>query len=76
MIDLALEYKIIAKSGSWFSYRDERAQGRDSMRIILKENAKLLAHLEQDVKKKLAEIAAQPATSSNAAPVEAEVEAQ
>jgi hypothetical protein len=32
--------------------------------------------LEQDVKKKLAEIAAQPATSSNAAPVEAEVEAQ
>ncbi len=76
MIDLALEYKIIAKSGSWFSYRDERAQGRDSMRVILKENAKLLAHLEQDVKKKLAEIAAQPATSSTPAPVEAEVEAQ
>lgn len=68
MIDLALEHKIIAKSGSWFSYRDERAQGRDAMRIILKENAKLLAHLEEDVKKKLAEIATQPATNSTIAP--------
>lgn len=64
MIDLALEHKIIAKSGSWFSYRDERAQGRDSMRIILKENPKLLAHLEEDVKQKLTQIASQPATNS------------
>lgn len=68
MIDLALEHKIIAKSGSWFSYRDERAQGRDAMRIILKENAKLLAHLEDDVKKKLTEIATQPATNGTIAP--------
>jgi len=74
MIDLALEHKIIAKSGSWFSYRDERAQGRDSMRIILKENAKLLAHLEADVKQKLAQIAAQPDTNGAAAPEELEVE--
>ena len=72
MIDIALENKIIAKSGSWFSYRDERAQGRDSMRIILKENAKLLAHLEEDVKKKLAELAAQPATNTAPAAVEEE----
>lgn len=63
MIDLALEHKIIAKSGSWFSYRDERAQGRDSMRVILKENPKLLAHLEEDVKQKLTQIANQPATN-------------
>ncbi|MBL7990798.1 MAG: recombinase RecA [Candidatus Kapabacteria bacterium] len=68
MIDLALEHKIIAKSGSWFSYRDERAQGRDAMRIILKENAKLLAHLEDDVKKKLTEIATQPATNGTIDP--------
>ncbi len=74
MIDLALEHKIIAKSGSWFSYRDERAQGRDSMRIILKENAKLLAHLEADVKQKLAQVAAQPDTNGTAAPEELEVE--
>lgn len=74
MIDLALEHKIIAKSGSWFSYRDERAQGRDAMRIILKENAKLLAHLEADVKQKLAQVAAQPDTNGAAAPEELEVE--
>lgn len=66
MIDLALEHKIIAKSGSWFSYRDERAQGRDSMRVILKENPKLLAHLEEDVKQKLTQIANQPATNGAA----------
>jgi recombination protein RecA len=54
MIDIALEYKIIAKSGSWFSYRDERTQGRDALRAILKENAKLLASLETDVKQRLA----------------------
>jgi recombination protein RecA len=74
MIDIALEHKIIAKSGSWFSYRDERAQGRDSMRIILKENAKLLAHLETDVKQKLAQIAAQPDTNGVSAPEEVEAE--
>lgn len=74
MIDLALEHKIIAKSGSWFSYRDERAQGRDAMRIILKENAKLLAHLEADVKQKLTQIASQPETNGAAAPEELEVE--
>jgi recombination protein RecA len=74
MIDLALEHKIIAKSGSWFSYRDERAQGRDAMRIILKENAKLLAHLEADVKQKLAQVATQPDTNGAAAPEELEVE--
>ena len=54
MIDIALEYKIIAKSGSWFSYREERTQGRDALRAILKENAKLLASLETDVKQRLA----------------------
>ncbi len=58
-----------------FSYRDERAQGRDAMRIILKENAKLLAHLEDDVKQKLAQIAAQPATNATIAPEEADMEA-
>jgi recombination protein RecA len=54
MIDIALEYKIIAKSGSWFSYRDERTQGRDALRAVLKENAKLLASLEADVKQRMA----------------------
>ncbi|MCS6809491.1 MAG: recombinase RecA [Candidatus Kapabacteria bacterium] len=63
MIDLALEHKIIAKSGSWFSYRDERAQGRDAMRTILKEHPALLAQLEHDVRQKLAHLASQPASN-------------
>jgi recombination protein RecA len=75
MIDLALEYKIIAKSGSWFSYRDERAQGRDSMRTILKENPKLLQNLEADVKARLATGAAPEKAdkaAANAASADAE----
>jgi recombination protein RecA len=57
MIDTALEHKVIAKSGSWFSYEGERAQGRDGLRTILKENAKLLAKLEDDVKTALSNAA-------------------
>lgn len=53
MIDVALEHKIIAKSGAWFSYAEERTQGRDALRQVLKENPKLLSKLEQDVKAKL-----------------------
>ena len=76
MIDLALEHKIIAKSGSWFSYRDERTQGRDAMRMILKENPKLLAQLESDVKQKLAQIAQQPAGDDDILPTTPATEAE
>ncbi len=54
MIDVALDHKIIAKSGAWFSYDSERVQGRDALRQILKDTPKLLAKLEQEVKAKLA----------------------
>ncbi|MBC8125425.1 MAG: recombinase RecA, partial [Candidatus Kapabacteria bacterium] len=39
MIDVAVESGIIVKSGSWFSFNDERVQGRDGMRKLLTENA-------------------------------------
>jgi recombination protein RecA len=54
LIDTALEHKIITKSGSWFGYEGERTQGREGLRQILKDNAKLMAKLEEDVKAKLA----------------------
>jgi recombination protein RecA len=53
MIDIAVENSLIVKSGSWFTYKEERVQGRDGMRKLLTENAALYASLELDVKQLL-----------------------
>jgi len=51
IIDLAVEHKIIDKSGTWFSYGEERlGQGRDRVRLFLNENTKLLNEIEKKVK--------------------------
>ena len=47
IIDLAVEYDIIKKSGSWFSYGDSKlAQGRDATKQLLKDNPELCEELE------------------------------
>ena len=47
IIDLGVEYGIIKKSGSWFSYGDTKlAQGRDSAKQVVKDNPELAAELE------------------------------
>jgi recombination protein RecA len=53
MIDVAVETGIIAKSGSWFSFNEERVQGRDGMRKLLTENAPLYAALDAAVRQAL-----------------------
>lgn len=41
LVDLAVEHKIIQKSGAWFSYGDERiGQGRENAKNYLRENTK------------------------------------
>ena len=53
MIDLGVEYGIINKSGSWFSYNETKlGQGRESVRNILKDNPELCAELEEKIKSK------------------------
>ncbi len=52
IIDLATEYKIINKSGSWYSYgEDKLGQGRDAVKRLLLENKDLAAELEGKLKK-------------------------
>lgn len=47
VIDMATEYNIIDKKGSWFSYKGQRlGQGREAVREELKKNPKLLEELE------------------------------
>jgi len=53
MIDIATEYGIIVKSGSWYTLNGERVQGRDGLRKILQENKESFIKLEKDVKEKL-----------------------
>ncbi len=51
LLDLAVNNNIIEKSGSWFSYGDERlGQGRENVKNSLIENRELFDRIEHDVK--------------------------
>ena len=51
LLDMAVEYGIITKSGAFFSYGDQRlAQGRDNARIYLREHPELTAEIDQKVR--------------------------
>ena len=54
ILDLGVELEIIQKSGSWFSYKEERlGQGRDSVKTIIEDNPELMSELETKIKEKL-----------------------
>jgi len=54
MLDLAANNNIVEKSGSWFSYKNERiGQGRENAKIFLKENKDIAAKIEAEVRKAL-----------------------
>ena len=56
IVDLGVEYDIIKKNGSWFSYEDSKlAQGRDATKALLKDNPELCEELEATIKEQLAE---------------------
>jgi recombination protein RecA len=50
IIDLGVNYNIIKKSGSWFSYGENKlGQGRESVRKLIKDNPELMAELEAKI---------------------------
>ena len=50
IVDLGVEYGIIQKSGSWFSYEGSKlAQGRDATKALLKDNPELCEELEAKI---------------------------
>jgi recombination protein RecA len=54
LIDTAVENNVIVKSGSWFSYGNERiGQGRDSVKKYLQENEKTAKEIDTVLRKKL-----------------------
>ena len=51
IIDLGVEFEIIKKSGSWFSYGDTKiGQGRDAVKQMLKDNPELKEEIEAKVR--------------------------
>jgi recombination protein RecA len=51
IIDLGVEYNIIKKAGSWFSYGETRlGQGRDAVKQLILDNPELAEELEAKIK--------------------------
>ena len=51
IIDLGVEYEIVKKSGSWFSYGDTKlGQGRDAVKSLLLDNPELFEELDGKIR--------------------------
>ncbi|MBI2707063.1 MAG: recombinase RecA [Proteobacteria bacterium] len=51
LIDLGVKANLVEKSGSWYSYKDQRiGQGRENARIFLKENPLIATALEEAIR--------------------------
>ena len=56
IIDLGVEYNVIKKSGSWFSYGDSKlAQGREGVKQLLADNPELCDELEAKIREAIKE---------------------
>jgi recombination protein RecA len=68
LIDAALEYGILEKSGTWMSYGDQRlGQGRENVRNYLRENPTLSSEIETAVRTKAVGGTAQSVQRASAA---------
>ena len=51
IIDLGVQFDVIGKSGAWFSYNGEKvAQGREKMRLFLKDNPEVMKEIEEQIR--------------------------
>lgn len=58
ILDLAVEFEIIKKAGSWFSYGETKlGQGRDAVKSLIKDNPELADELEEKIKARIKELA-------------------
>ena len=69
ILDIGVDYGLVKKSGSWFSYNDVKlGQGRDAVKQVLKDNPELAEEIEAKIKEKAF------AASANGTKVAIEVE--
>ena len=77
IIDLGVEYGIVKKSGSWFSYNGTKiAQGRDAARQVIADNPELADELEALIMEALRNQGNKPAAKKNAVKEEPEADAK
>ena len=58
ILDIAVEFEIIKKAGSWFSYGETKlGQGRDAVKTLIKDNPELADELEVKIKAHIKELA-------------------
>ena len=51
IIDLGVEYDLLEKSGTWFSYKGEKiGQGKENARIFLQEHPEIAEELEKQIR--------------------------
>jgi recombination protein RecA len=68
LVDSAVDMEIIKKAGAWFSYNDQRMQGREGVKNMLLENTELYERLNNEVREAMGmDVKSDPA--SNGAPV-------
>jgi recombination protein RecA len=68
LIDLGVEKNVLEKSGTWISYGGERlGQGRENVRVFLKEHTDIRKKLENELRKKMG-IAIPGAANGNSLP--------
>ena len=60
LIDLGVEHGIIKKSGAWFTYGEDRFQGREQFRAKLNEDSAITDKLREEVKGKLGMVEEKP----------------
>ena len=54
IVDIGVELDVIKKSGSWFSYMDNKlGQGRDAVKELIEDNPELMEELETKIKAKI-----------------------
>jgi len=54
ILDMAVDFEIVKKSGSWFSYGDTKlGQGRDAVKALIKDNPELQEELEAKIKERI-----------------------
>ena len=54
LLDLAVDKRIVEKSGAWFAYNGERlGQGRENSKQFLKDNPEIFKAIEDKVRKEL-----------------------
>jgi recombination protein RecA len=52
IIDLAVKYELVIKSGAWYSYKDEKiGQGREAAKQYLKDHPEVIKTLDKDIRK-------------------------